>query len=70
MGQAGKGGGARYETVELIVSPAKFDGEVLALDIAAFLQSWDMLRALPGAGKQSSRDVLSLSRLTFDALNQ
>lgn len=35
MGQAGKGGGARYETVELIVSPAKFDGEVLALDIAA-----------------------------------
>ena len=39
MGQAGKGGGARYETVELIVSPAKFDGEVLALDIAAFLQT-------------------------------
>jgi hypothetical protein len=27
MGQAGKGGGARYETVELIVSPANFDGE-------------------------------------------
>ena len=28
-----------------------------------------MLRVLPGAGKQSSRDVLSLSRLTFDARN-
>ena len=34
-----KGGGARYETVELIVSSSKFDGEVLALDIAAFLQT-------------------------------
>ncbi len=48
MGQAGKGGGARYETVELIVSPAKFDGEVLALDIAAFLQT------LPDGGHDGS----------------
>ena len=30
----------------------------------------DMLRALPGAGKQPSQDALSLSSLTFDALNQ
>jgi hypothetical protein len=48
MGQAGKGGGARYETIELIVSPAKFDGEVLALDIAAFLQT------LPDGGHDGS----------------
>ena len=48
MGQAGKGGDARYETVELIVSPAKFDGEVLALDIAAFLQT------LPDGGHDGS----------------
>jgi hypothetical protein len=32
--------------------------------------SSDRIRALPVAGKQSSPDALSLSRLTFDALNR
>jgi hypothetical protein len=45
-------------------------GSIVARCCASRRRSWDMFRALPGAGKQSSRDVLSLSRLTFDALNQ